>query len=190
MIDGFVKPMAGGDVGGEFVMAAAEVLDEGVPGGDDPRGPAAFQAAHRPEPGFQPPVIGLDRIIGVALNGMQRGGDQLIEDPRVSRARSVMTSAGTVPTRSAETGTRRRLRTSLTRSPGKSPAPTIGQRNSAFPRSPDPPKTCPERPDQRVRARRLRSKKTQLTKQNPIFERHRFLDEFLEAFRDSRCLPG
>jgi hypothetical protein len=77
--------MAGGDVGGEFVMAAAEVLDEGVPGGDDPRGPAAFQAAHRPEPGFQPPVVGLDRIIGVALNGMQRGGYQLIEDPRVSR---------------------------------------------------------------------------------------------------------
>jgi hypothetical protein len=25
-----------------------------VPGGDDPGGPAAFQAAHRPQPGLQP----------------------------------------------------------------------------------------------------------------------------------------
>jgi len=39
--------------------------------------------------------------------------------------------------------------------------------------SPDPPKTCPERPDSRVRPSRLNSKKTQLTTQNPIFERHR-----------------
>jgi transposase len=38
-------------------MAAAQILDERVPGGDDPRGPAAFQAAHRPQPGLQPPVI-------------------------------------------------------------------------------------------------------------------------------------
>ena len=30
--------VAGGDVGGEFVVAAAQVLDERVPGGDDPRG--------------------------------------------------------------------------------------------------------------------------------------------------------
>jgi hypothetical protein len=42
-----------------------------------------------------------------------------------------------------------------------------------FPRSPDPPKTCPERPDQRVHASRLSFKKTQLTTQNPIPERHR-----------------
>jgi hypothetical protein len=40
--------VAGGGVGGEFVVAAAEVLDEGVPGGQDPGGPAALQAAHRP----------------------------------------------------------------------------------------------------------------------------------------------
>ena len=38
---------------------------------------------------------------------------------------------------------------------------------------PDPPKTCPERPDQQVHPGRLNSKKTQLTTQNPIFERHR-----------------
>jgi hypothetical protein len=43
----------------------------------------AFQAAHRPEPGFQPPVVGLDRVVRVLLDGVQRRGNQLIEDPRV-----------------------------------------------------------------------------------------------------------
>ena len=37
----------------------------------------------------------------------------------------------------------------------------------------DPPKTCPERPDQRVPASRQRSKKKQLKAQNPNFERHK-----------------
>jgi len=63
-------PVAGGDIGGEFVVAAAEVLHEGVPGGQGPRGPAAFQSAHRPQPGLQPAVIGLDRIVGIALDGV------------------------------------------------------------------------------------------------------------------------
>ena len=57
--------MAGGDVGGEFVVAAAEVLDERVPGGSDPRGPEAFQPAHRPQPGLQPAMIGFDGVVGV-----------------------------------------------------------------------------------------------------------------------------
>jgi hypothetical protein len=64
--------VAGGDIGGEFVVAAAEVLRESVAGGQDPRGPAAFDSAHRPEPGFQPPVICFDRVVRVALDGMQR----------------------------------------------------------------------------------------------------------------------
>jgi hypothetical protein len=37
--------VAGGDVGGEFLAAAAEILDERVPGGQDPRGPVALKAA-------------------------------------------------------------------------------------------------------------------------------------------------
>ena len=36
-----------------------------------------------------------------------------------------------------------------------------------------PPKTCPERPDQRVPASRLTSKIAQFTVQDPIFEQHR-----------------
>jgi hypothetical protein len=41
-------------------------------GGDDPRGPVTLQPAHRPEPSFQPPVICFDRVVRVALDGMQR----------------------------------------------------------------------------------------------------------------------
>jgi hypothetical protein len=45
LVEGLAEPVAGGDVGGDLVVAVAEVLDERVPGGDDPRGPVAFQAA-------------------------------------------------------------------------------------------------------------------------------------------------
>ena len=80
LVEGFVEPVAGGDIGGEFIVAAAKILDERVPGGQDPRGSAAFQAAHRPQPRFQPPVIGLDWIAGVPLDGVQGRGDQLVQD--------------------------------------------------------------------------------------------------------------
>jgi hypothetical protein len=70
---------------GDFVVAAADVLHERVPGGQDPRGPSAFQAAHRPRPGLQSAVISLHAIIGIALGDVQGGRDQLVQDPRVSR---------------------------------------------------------------------------------------------------------
>ena len=71
LVESCVDPVAGGDVGGEFIVAAAEVLHERVAGSQDPRGPVAFQAAHRPQPRFQPPVICFDRVIRVSLDGMQ-----------------------------------------------------------------------------------------------------------------------
>ena len=43
-----------------------------VTGSQDPRGPVALQAAHRPQPRFQPAVISLDRVVRVLLDGMQR----------------------------------------------------------------------------------------------------------------------
>jgi hypothetical protein len=73
-----------GDFGSDVVVTAAQILHEGVTGGEDPRRAVAFQAAHRPQPGLQPPVICLDRIIGVLLHGMQGRGDQLVEHPRVN----------------------------------------------------------------------------------------------------------
>ena len=60
------------DVGGEFIVAAAEILHERVTGGQDPCGPVALQAAHRPQPRFQPAVISLDRVVRVSLDGVQR----------------------------------------------------------------------------------------------------------------------
>jgi hypothetical protein len=77
--------VAGGDVGGEFVVAAAEVLYERVTGSQDPRGPVTLESAHRPQPRFQPAVIGLDRVVRVPLDSVQRRRDQLIQDPRISR---------------------------------------------------------------------------------------------------------
>ncbi len=71
LVECCANPVAGGDVGGEFVVAPAEVLDEGVPGGHGLSGPVAFESAHRPEPGFQPSVICFDRVVRVALDGMQ-----------------------------------------------------------------------------------------------------------------------
>jgi hypothetical protein len=35
-------------VGSDFIVATAQILDKRMTGGDDPRGPATFQAAHRP----------------------------------------------------------------------------------------------------------------------------------------------
>jgi hypothetical protein len=71
LVECCADPVAGWDVGGEFVVAAAEVLDQGMPGGQGPRRPVALQAAHRPEPRFQPPVICFDRVVRIALDGMQ-----------------------------------------------------------------------------------------------------------------------
>jgi len=85
MVEGCAQPVLGGDIGGEFIVTAAEVLDERVPGGQDPRGLVAFQAAHRPQPRLQPAMAGLDGVVRVALDGMQRRGDQLAQDPRTGR---------------------------------------------------------------------------------------------------------
>jgi hypothetical protein len=72
LVECCADPVAGGDVGGEFVVAAAEVLHERVAGSQDPCGPVPLQAAHRPQPRFQPAMIGLDRVVRIPLDGVQR----------------------------------------------------------------------------------------------------------------------
>jgi len=54
-------------VDGEFVVAAAEVLQERVTGRDSLQGPGAFESAHRPQPGFESSVVGFDRVVRVLL---------------------------------------------------------------------------------------------------------------------------
>jgi hypothetical protein len=65
-------------VGGSFscgvVVAAAQVLHEGVTGGYHADRAVAFQAAHRPQPGLEPTVVCLNRIIGVPLDGVRGCG--------------------------------------------------------------------------------------------------------------------
>jgi hypothetical protein len=56
-------PQYGWDVDTEFVVAAAEVLDERVSCDDHLCGGIGGQPAHRAEPVFQPTVVGLDRIV-------------------------------------------------------------------------------------------------------------------------------
>jgi len=53
----------GGSSKAEFVVAAAEVLHERVPGADHPCAAELFEATHRPQPGLQPSMIGFGRII-------------------------------------------------------------------------------------------------------------------------------
>ena len=50
--EGFRDPMPWSDVKAEFVMAAVQVLDEGVPCADHSGGAKSFQATHRRQPGL------------------------------------------------------------------------------------------------------------------------------------------
>jgi hypothetical protein len=54
-----------------------------VTGGENPRGAVALQASYGAQPGLQPPVICLNRVVRILLHGVQGRGDQLIEHPRV-----------------------------------------------------------------------------------------------------------
>jgi hypothetical protein len=64
-------------------MAAADVLDERVSGGDYLYAAELFEPAHRLQSGLQPSVIGFNRVVSVLLGDMTGGGHQLIEHPRV-----------------------------------------------------------------------------------------------------------
>jgi len=82
VVEGDAGPVAGRDFGGDVVVAAAQVLHEGMPGGEDPRGAVAFQPAHRPQPCFQPPMVRLDGVIRMPPNRVQRRGHQFVEHAR------------------------------------------------------------------------------------------------------------
>jgi len=74
-----------GSFGGDLVVTAADVLHERVPGHYGPRGAVVFESADRSMSGFEPAVVTLDWVVGVLLDGVHRGRDQLVEDPRVGR---------------------------------------------------------------------------------------------------------
>jgi hypothetical protein len=71
------------DIGPEVEEASAEVLDEGVPGDDHPRGLVTLQPSHRSKAGLETAVVGLERIVRVDLRVVEGRREQLIEDARV-----------------------------------------------------------------------------------------------------------
>jgi hypothetical protein len=83
VVEGDAEPVSTRGLGGDVVVAAAQVLDEGMSCGEDPGGAGTLQAAHRPQPCLQPPVVRLDRVVRVPLNSVQGRGNQLVEDSRV-----------------------------------------------------------------------------------------------------------
>ncbi len=78
--------------GSEVVVA--KVLHEGVADDDHLRCSIRLQPTHRSQPAFELAVIGLDRIVGVLLNVVPRGRQQLVEHTRVDGAAAVTTSLG------------------------------------------------------------------------------------------------
>ena len=72
------RGVADRDVGGELVVAAADVLHERVTGCHYPGGPASFQPAHRPQPRLQPPMISLDTVSARRAGGRL---DELRREP-------------------------------------------------------------------------------------------------------------
>jgi hypothetical protein len=60
-------------------MAAADVLDERVSGGDYLYAAELFEPAHRLQSGLQPSVIGFNRVVSVLLGDMTGGRRQLFE---------------------------------------------------------------------------------------------------------------
>jgi hypothetical protein len=77
------------EVHAEFVVAAAQILDEGVTGTDHTGRAEPLQTVHRPQPGLEPTMIGFDRVIGVLLHDVASAGQQLIEHTRVRGAAKV-----------------------------------------------------------------------------------------------------
>lgn len=79
-------PLGRGGIDSEFVVSAAKVLDEGVPGDHDLRGPISLQSAHRSEPALELTVVGFDRVVRVLLDVVPRRAQQLIEYGWVDRS--------------------------------------------------------------------------------------------------------
>jgi hypothetical protein len=71
--EGRREPLLWVEFHAEFVVAAAEVLDECVSGADHTGRAEPFEATHGPESGLERSMVGLDRIIPVLLHDVVRG---------------------------------------------------------------------------------------------------------------------
>ena len=95
------------DIDTEFVVAAAEVLDEGVSGADHSGRAELGEAAHRSQSGLEPALVGFDGVIGVLLSDVAYGGQQFVEHAGVGRCPVGGDVARAVPCSSARVKNRR-----------------------------------------------------------------------------------
>jgi hypothetical protein len=84
-VEGDANPIVQGEVGGDRVVAAPEVLHECVPSCDRARRGQSAESAHWPQPCLEPTVIGFDAVVRVLLGDVPRGRLQLVEYARVDR---------------------------------------------------------------------------------------------------------
>jgi hypothetical protein len=73
-----------GFVGRDFVVAAAQVLNKRMTGGQRLRRAEPLQSAHWPQPGFQSAVVSFDRIVRIPLGDVDARWQLLVKNPRIS----------------------------------------------------------------------------------------------------------
>src|SRR4051794_20443986 len=83
---------AGLCIDSQFVVSAAKVQHERVPGNDHLSGAVGPQPAHRSQPVLESAVIGLDRVVGIPLDMIQADGMSLSSRAGYTGAASVTTS--------------------------------------------------------------------------------------------------
>jgi hypothetical protein len=74
-----------GQVDGDLVVAAAQVLHERVASRDGAQRADRFQSAHRPQPRFESAVISFHAVVRVLLQDVPRGRGDLVDQARVDR---------------------------------------------------------------------------------------------------------
>jgi hypothetical protein len=72
-------PRGGWVIGGEFVVSAADVLHEGMPGDDCLGGAVGAEPAYWSESVLERAMVGVDRVVGVPFDVVPSRWDQLIE---------------------------------------------------------------------------------------------------------------
>ena len=61
------------------LLTIPQVLDEGMADDDYPGGTVSLQPSHGSKPGFEAPVVGLQRVVGMDLGVMEGLREQLVE---------------------------------------------------------------------------------------------------------------
>jgi hypothetical protein len=80
LVEGRSESLPGGLVGGDLVVAAAQVLDEGMAGGEYPQPGHGLDPAHGAQASFQLGVVGLDPVVGVPLDVVPRHRQHLLKE--------------------------------------------------------------------------------------------------------------